>query len=333
MRGAQVNDKPLLPLILVSGFLGAGKTTFVRHLLRDAANRSIRVGVVINEFGIANVDGAILRATGARMVGNLAGGCACCSSAEEMIWTLVEVGQLPREEQPDAVVLEASGMADPLVMLDCLTVAALLPLVRVASVVSLFDAHRLSDLRSQRDDLAPLLKRQAALADWLLVSKSDRAFPWGANAPRARAEAVLREINNSAHLGFAKGGAINLDGLWAQVQSARRDKPGDVGKAIHGAAQSWVLPMRKPIERARLEEAFRQLSPLVWRAKGFVHIENEGLFLVQYTGSGDGHLDIEPFDTKRGFGSPPTELVFIGPQLPRAAIARDFLPNAFLALT
>jgi len=73
----------------------------MRYLIRDAAQRGIKVGVVINEFGVADIDGSILTETGADMLGALAGGCACCSSQDEMIWTMIDLGRRPREEQPD----------------------------------------------------------------------------------------------------------------------------------------------------------------------------------------------------------------------------------------
>lgn len=310
-----------LPVALISGFLGAAKTTFMRHLLRDAKARRLKVGVVINEFGVADIDGPILRESGAEILGSLAGGCACCSSQDEMIWTMLELGRLRGEAKPDVVLLEASGLADPLVMLDGLTVAPLVPLIRVASVVAIVDALRLPDLRDDSVSIAPLLRRQIALADLLVVGKSDLAFRGAKTGEKAVAETVLRELNPHARLEFARGGAIDLGSFWQRVigSDAARETP-ESSKAAHGSAQTLVLPMSKPISRERLESAFRDIDNDVWRAKGFVKIAGENdLFLLQYVGSG-GSLALERFEARSLNAFPPSELVFIGPSLDEAAL-------------
>lgn len=322
-------SKPLLPIALVSGFLGAGKTTFMRHLIRDAQARGIKVGVVINEFGVADIDGAILRESGAEMLGALAGGCACCSSQDEMIWTMLKLGRLPREEQPDVVLLESSGLADPLVMLDGLTVAALLPLVRVASVVCIVDAPRLPELQTQ-GQIAPLLKRGVALADLVIANKSDLAFRGQSAVKIAEAEAILRDVNPHARLEFARGGAIDLEAFWERVLESdfAHDAP-QTSEAVHGHAQTLVVPMPKPIGRERLEAALQNLESQVWRAKGFVRIAGENdLFLVQFTGVAGAKFEIERFETSVLNALPPSELVFIGPALEKTELWRAFTGNA-----
>ncbi|PQV64605.1 GTPase, G3E family [Abditibacterium utsteinense] len=317
----------LLPVALVTGFLGAGKTTFMRHLLGDAKARGLKVGVVINEFGVADIDGEILRQSGAEMLGTLAGGCACCSSQDEMIWTMLELGRQTRENRPDAVLLEASGLADPLVMLDGLTVAALLPLIRVASVVSVVDALRLPELKDEDGRLAPLLQRQIALADLVIANKSDLAFRGEStkNEGKFAAESLLRNINSSARLEFARGGAVNLDEFWARVlNSESAAQAPHASQAIHGHAQTLIVPMKKPIAREKLENALRNLGEDVWRVKGFVRLQGENdLFLVQWSGSG-AHFAIERFELHNLNALPPAELVFIGPSLDQITLWRDF---------
>jgi G3E family GTPase len=322
-------NKPLLPIALVTGFLGSGKTTFMRHLIRDAAARGIKVGVVINEFGVADIDGSILRETGADMLGALAGGCACCSSQDEMIWTMIELGRLPREEQPDVVLLESSGLADPLVMLDGLTVAALLPLVRVASITAVVDSLRLPEQKTPDGRIAPLLQRSVALADLVVANKADVAFRGEKEGEKVEVEATLRAMNPNARIEFAKAGNIDLEAFWDRIlkTDAAYDAPG-AGEAVHGHAQTIVLPMRKPVLREDLEAALRGLGPEVWRAKGFVRISGENdLFLVQFTGVDGGRFEIDRFEARVLNALPPSELVFIGPALDKEALWRDFTGN------
>ena len=319
--------KPLLPIALVTGFLGSGKTTFMRHLLRDAATRGIKVGVVINEFGVADIDGSILRESGADLLGSLAGGCACCSSQDEMIWTMIELGRLPREKQPDVVLLESSGLADPLVMLDGLTVAALLPLVRVASVVCVVDAPRLPELKTSGGQIAPLLARGVALADLIVGNKADLAFRGEKTAEKADSAAILRAINPRARLEWARGGEIELEEFWNRVldEKSAHDAP-NASEAVYGHAQTLVIPMAKPIAREELDGALRNLGENVWRAKGFVRLCGENdLFLVQVAGIAGSAPQISRFEIDSARTPPPCELVFIGPTLDKTRLWRDFI--------
>ncbi|RYX85236.1 GTP-binding protein [bacterium] len=315
-------SKPLLPIVLVTGFLGAGKTTFLRHLLLQAKEHGLKAGVVINEWGVANVDGAILESSGAQMLGELAGGCACCSSQDEMIWTMLELGQLPREQQPDFVVLELSGMADPLVALDGLTVAALLPLTRVASMVSLVEAALVPELNSRSDRASALWTRQIALADQVIVNKTDQ-FLRGDNIESGKAtlERLVREINERGSIFFAKGGAIDLSPIWERIGGDDALEAPNAGKAAHDDAQTLVLPLSRPIPREQLEAAFLNMDEGVWRAKGFLKVEGEsGLFLAQYVGVGKTQFSLEEFEPRYLNAVPPTEMVFIGPNLDKNAL-------------
>ena len=315
-------SKPLLPVVLISGFLGAGKTTFLRHLLSQAKERGLKAGVVINEWGEANVDGAILKSSGTQLIGELSGGCACCSSQDEMIWTMLEWGSKPRDEQPDFVALELSGLADPLVALDGLTVAALLPMVRVATMVSLVEAALVPELKTRSDKTSALWTRQIALADQVIVSKSD-LFLRGESVDLGKAglERTLRELNRSGTISFAQNGAVDLTPIWNRIESDAALKRVNAGEAAHENTQTLVLPLSKPLGCERLAQAFGSMAEDVWRAKGFVRLEGEeGLFLVQYVGIGKKQFTLEPFEARYLNAQLRPELVFIGPHLEKAAL-------------
>lgn len=316
----------LLPVALLTGFLGAGKTTFARRLLRDAAARGLRVGVIVNEWGAASIDGTLLRASGAELLSELAGGCACCDSQDEMIGTMLQLGQLPRAERPDLVLLEASGLADPLVMLDALTVPALLPLVRVASLLCVLDAARWPELSGAESAVAPLLRRQLALADRVVVSKGETAFQ--TEAARREAQARWRGLNEGARWDWTddQTSGETFAAFWARAlcDDFSLHAP-HAGAAQHGAAQTLVVPMRRPIARERLEAALRALGEKVWRAKGFARIAGENdLFLVQWSGTAPSGTTIERFEAHDLNAFPRAELVFIGSALDEDALWRDF---------
>jgi G3E family GTPase len=170
-----------IPVILVSGFLGAGKTTLMRRLILDAREKNIRIAVIVNEFGASDVDSNILRElereaersgeAASEILSGIAGGCACCSGQAELHQTLLEIGER-LENRPDVILMEASGLADPVLLLDVITAAQLLPLLEIGGMISVADASRMQYLQSH---LAPLLRRQTQLADLVVLNKSDVA--------------------------------------------------------------------------------------------------------------------------------------------------------------
>ena len=103
-----------IPATVVTGFLGAGKTTLIRHMLQNAGGR--KIALIINEFGDLGVDGDILKGCGEETcseedVVELSNGCICCTVADDFIPTMEQL--LAREDKPDHIVIETSGLALP----------------------------------------------------------------------------------------------------------------------------------------------------------------------------------------------------------------------------
>ncbi|MTD52372.1 GTP-binding protein, partial [Escherichia coli] len=97
-----------VPILLVTGFLGAGKTTVVNHLLAHAAGR--RIAAVVNDFVAINIDAELIAGASDGVV-RLANGCICCSLEGDLLRTLSTL--LRRDPRPDHIVIETSGVADP----------------------------------------------------------------------------------------------------------------------------------------------------------------------------------------------------------------------------
>src|SRR5689334_9991881 len=97
-----------IPLTVIGGFLGAGKTTLVNHLLRGGHGR--RIAVMVNDFGAINIDAELVADRAADTI-SLANGCICCSIGDSLMLALIEL--LHRPDPPEHLVIEASGVADP----------------------------------------------------------------------------------------------------------------------------------------------------------------------------------------------------------------------------
>src|SRR5690606_5118256 len=199
-----MSDLAKTPVTVITGFLGSGKTTLIRHLMQNPQGR--RLAVLVNEFGTVGVDGDILRdcADENCPVGNiveLANGCICCTVADDFIPTIEAL--LAREPRPDHILIETSGLALPKPLLKAFDWPEIRSRITVDGVVALADAEAVAAGRfapdpeaveAQRaaDDsldhetpLSEVFEDQIACADLILLTKADLAGEAGLAAARA----------------------------------------------------------------------------------------------------------------------------------------------------
>lgn len=181
-----------IPATIITGFLGAGKTTLIRHMLEHANGR--RIALIINEFGDLGVDGDILKGCGDETcseddIMELSNGCICCTVADDFIPTMEKL--LARENAPDHIVIETSGLALPQPLVRAFNWPQISTRVTVDGVVTVVDgkavtegqfAHNVAAIDAQRKmdenldhdtPLSELFEDQIACADMIVVNKSD----------------------------------------------------------------------------------------------------------------------------------------------------------------
>ncbi|WP_052571370.1 CobW family GTP-binding protein [Geothrix fermentans] len=160
-----------LEVLIVTGPLGAGKTTAVNRLLKAEVAAGRRVAVLINEFGAVSVDGTLVDAERPELAGveNLVNGCVCCSLRNDVVATLQAWCDQPDGTRPQRVVLETTGLADPTDLLDLEGEPALAGRLRLAGLLTVISSLAPVDHLKTR----PLLHRQAALASLIHLSKAD----------------------------------------------------------------------------------------------------------------------------------------------------------------
>lgn len=344
-----------IPATVVTGFLGAGKTTLIRHLLENAKGK--RIALVINEFGDLGVDGGILKGCGIENcrdedVVELSNGCICCTVADDFIPTMEKL--LDRDEPVDHIVIETSGLALPQPLIRAFNWPGISTRVTVDGVVTVVDgkavaegrfAHDIAAIDAQRaaDDgldhetpLSELFEDQIAAADMILVNKTDLLDP-------AEAEALVARLKSEARGGVqvvrATMGALPVEVLLGQGAAAEADMEArhevhhhhdhdDEDDDHHDAAhhhghdefESFVVTRAEVTDpkafAAQVSEVIRAHDIL--RLKGFVAVAGKPMRLtLQAVGPRvDTHFD-------RPFGADPreTRLVVIGEAgLDRAAI-------------
>ncbi len=155
-----------IPALVVSGFLGAGKTTLVQHLLKDAQGQGLRLAIVSNEFGALGIDQALLGNQGSNSYVELEGGCVCCKLSDELVKTLQ---QLWEEVQPDRIVVETSGVALPFETLINFWRDPVSEWVGDSITVVVVNAEQVAEGR----DLDGTFEQQVSSADLLIVNKID----------------------------------------------------------------------------------------------------------------------------------------------------------------
>lgn len=164
-----INDqKPLpltpLPLTIVSGYLGAGKTTLINHLLRHTDGR--RLIVLVNDFGELPIDADLIESQDGDTL-NLANGCACCSMGGDLFNALVNV--LDRTPRPHHLLIEASGVADPVRIAN---IALAEPDLILDGTLCLVDAENIGEYIKD-DQIGETVSHQLASSDLILVNKLD----------------------------------------------------------------------------------------------------------------------------------------------------------------
>jgi len=257
-----------VPILLVTGFLGAGKTTVVNHLLAHAQGR--RIAAIVNDFGAINIDAELIAGATDGVV-SLANGCICCSLEGDLLRTLSTL--LRRDPKPDTIVIETSGVADPADIVRNLMDPVILREAPLETVLCVIDA---GTPPSALDDA--LQRSQLRVADIIALSKLDLADT-GAGV---RMREALRAQRLPAVVVDAPHGAIPT-ALLFPAHVDRGPTPREPGPKRPAEERfetlSWIS--ERPLSLPRLQQAIGKLAPKLARAKGlFETVEQPGRQMV-----------------------------------------------------
>jgi len=321
-----MSDLVKIPVTVITGFLGAGKTTLIRHLMANPQGR--KLAVLVNEFGTVGVDGEILRQCADENcpdenIVELANGCICCTVADEFIPTIEAL--MARPVRPDHILIETSGLALPKPLLKAFDWPAIRSKITVDGVIAVADAEAVAagrfapdveavDAQRLADDsidhetpLSEVFEDQIACADIILLSKADLAGEEGVEAARALIEA---EMPRKLPILPLTEGVIDpkvILGLGAAAEddlAARPSHHDDHGEHEHDDFDTVVIEIPEIADPAKLVAAIERLAreQNILRVKGHVAVASKPMrLLVQAVGERVRHQYDRPWgtDTRR----------------------------------
>lgn len=291
-----------IPVTVITGFLGAGKTTLVRHLLQNAQGR--RLALIINEFGDIGVDKELIKGCGDDVCREedlieLANGCICCTVADDFLPTMEKL--LDRADPPDHIVIETSGLALPKPLVKAFQWPAVRTRTTVDGVIAVIDAPAVADGRFAQDPEAlaaarradPSLDHDAPLeevfedqlrcADMVLLNKRDLV---SADA-LTQVEAELgRRLDRPVKIVTTEQSAVDIRvllGIGAEaedsVDARRSHHDNEDGEHDHNDFESFTVAVGDVADPAALEARIEAVARMhnVLRIKGFVHVPGKPL--------------------------------------------------------
>ncbi|HJS88031.1 MAG TPA: cobalamin biosynthesis protein CobW [Acetobacteraceae bacterium] len=335
-----------IPATIVTGFLGAGKTTLVRHVLERAGGR--RIAVIVNEFGALGIDGEVLRSCGIagcaeEDIVELANGCLCCTVAEDFLPTMRAL--LDRPDPPEHILIETSGLALPKPLLKAFNWPEVRSRITVDGVIAVLDGPAVADGRFADDPAAVARQRaedasiehdnplsevfedQLLAADLVVLNKTDLLDD--AAIARLRDE-INSAIRRSVKVLATREGRIDpaiLLGLGAGAEDDLDARPShhdaQDGAHEHDDFESFVVRLPEVAAPESLIERLRAISEAhrILRVKGFAAVRGKpSRLVIQGVGGRFRHHYDRPRDGLQG------HLVIIGQSgLDRAAIEAALL--------
>jgi cobalamin biosynthesis protein CobW len=304
-----MNDLTKIPVTVITGFLGAGKTTLIRHLMQNPQGR--RLAILVNEFGTVGVDGDILKSCAdescpVENIVELANGCICCTVADDFIPTIEALMALP--VRPDHILIETSGLALPKPLLKAFDWPAIRSKITVDGVIALADAEAVAAGRFAPDvaavdaqraadasldhetPLSEVFEDQILCADLILLSKADLAGEAGLAAAK---DVITAEMNRAVPMLPMTDGVIDprvILGLNAKAEddlAARPSHHDGEDDHEHDDFDSVVIDLPEVTDTEALTAAIQLLAreQRILRVKGHVAVAGKPMrLLVQAVG-------------------------------------------------
>lgn len=305
VQNQSIAETQKIPVYLLSGFLGSGKTTFLTGMLARLRDEGKRPAVIMNELGDINLDGELVSRD--VPMAEMLGGCICCSIRGDLG---VEIASLVQQHHPDAIIIESTGAAHPMETLDGVTDASMYASLELRSVITVVDGPELLERRKLgKGRTYKLMVEQIRCATLLLLNKTDKLAP----DQLVEAQQLLRELN--AHAAIAPTVRCGIDDWsWMDEAAAPETKERAVGAEgghsetdghhdhhghhhSHSHVMAYTHYFDGPVQSEAFEALLKQLPDSIYRAKGvvsFSDMSSGSRYLFQYAYKESDFIRIDP---------------------------------------
>lgn len=281
-----------MKVLLVSGFLGSGKTTLIRHILTSEGKGLGKIALIVNEVGRIGVDGSLLSGENVDMV-ELTSGCVCCTMKTDFLRATQEIHDRIR---PDILIVEATGVAQPGDILDAFLDPPLSQIARLRGLITVVDA----DMFEAREVFGPFYGNQISCADIILLNKVDLV----SSESLQEIKAALKEMNPEAPIFSTQYCAMETALLLGVSSDGPKDHPHPSHHHLDEMGfMTFSFEDDRPLNESRLKEFLQLLPPNLFRLKGWVRL-SDGSALLDFAA---GRYRISPVDDSRA-----TALTFVG---------------------
>lgn len=264
------------PLTIITGFLGAGKTTLLNRILNT--DHGLRIAVLVNDFGAINIDSQLIVSVEGENAVTLSNGCICCTIRDDLLQETLAL--LDRQPPPEMIVVETSGVSDPLEV--AITFKSV-PQIRIESILTVIDAEAILDIDREYTILS---MNQIGTADIVVINKTDLVDA----AQLETVRAYVRDIIKQARILETTQGDVPLElVLSAGAASIDRllERP-PASPHVHTAGvesghehdhslvfETWSWSHDEPVSYPELKRAIGQLPESIYRAKGIFNLIDE----------------------------------------------------------
>jgi G3E family GTPase len=259
-------------VIILAGFLGSGKTTLLKQLLQREKERNHKTAVLMNELGQVSIDSDAV--PGDVPLKELLNGCICCSLSDQLekqLWGLC------KENELDTLIIEATGAAHPIDVLDACLSPYLLDELHVSGIISVMDAPRWLDRGAMSVQAKMLMLEQIKHADFIIWNKTGALSDDQKQLIKEDAER-LNEGTPYVLTDYAK---TDIDQLFTLSVKDRKEHQKVTADKLK--VKTWMYPFKGAVKKEAFENWLREAPSSIYRIKGYIKLEDRQIYLFQYS--------------------------------------------------
>lgn len=291
---------------ILSGFLGAGKTTLLQNILSEEQQNHRKIAVVMNELGEVSIDSNMIPEE--TPLKELLNGCVCCTIQGQLE---VQLENMLREYDLDAIYIETTGVAHPIEVLDACLSPLFAEKLEVKAILTIVDANRWQNRTGLSIQLRKLLIEQVEHADVVLLNKVDSL----SESEKAKIVSEIQSINPTGKLFMTEFARIPLSSIQInKMNKKQQHEQAHVHNHLH--LRSYVYTFANPIDLEKFEDFLREMPDTIFRIKGYIRFSHsKESFLFQYSYGMPLYMK-EPVNRKQ-------TLVFIGENLDHSMLQKQ----------